>query len=142
MFSAAIANLLQYFSFPAEVIGVLLAYIEIRHPGLSRLLSARITDYGKRNAEVSLRDNIPAAGVIATIAVFVLFSVVIVVVDPPDWVIYGPLAVLILVSAALLVAAYWVPRRALGTIGLMIAGLGLLIELYQMLALASDPLNL
>ena len=137
MFSSAIANLLQYFSFPAELIGIFLAYIEIRHPDLANRFSERIVNYARKNAEVSLSDAVPVLHVLGIVTVFVFIGIATVIFNPPDWVIYGPLAVLITLTLAMFIAAYWIPKRALGTIGLMIAGIGMLIECYQVVVLVN-----
>ena len=137
MISTATANLLQYFSLPAELIGVMLAYIEIRHPVIANKLSAYIVEYEKLNAEVSISDNVPVVKAAIIISIFLLIGFLTIILDPPDWIIYGPVAVLVSILIAIFIASRWIPKRALGTIGLMIASFGLLIELYQFVALVS-----
>ena len=115
----------------------MLAYIEIRHPVIANKLSAYIVEYEKLNAEVSISDNVPVVKAAIIISIFLLIGFLTIILDPPDWIIYGPVAVLVSILIAIFIASRWIPKRALGTIGLMIASFGLLIELYQFVALVS-----
>ena len=50
-----------------------------------------------------------------------------------ETVVYVSIGVGITATLAYSVAARWVPDRAIGTIGLIMAGLGLISEFYQLL---------
>ena len=141
MLSSETASLLQYFTLPVELIGFLLAFVEIRFPILARRLSKVIVVSDASTQPINstvfrrkiLNRRIPGRTSILTVLTFIGISIAIVIFNPPDWLIYGPGGVMFAFWAGHAFAARWVPGRAVGTVGLIMAGFGLAAELYQVL---------
>ena len=145
-FSNEIAFTLQYITFPFEVFGLTLATIELRFPHTAK----RIHDYllkDKAWTEVELDrgfiDTIRKSKIV--LIVYILYSVLVFTMAyfKGDVVIavafiFVPL-ILIPVLASfmwLTLKGYgfltdWVPDRSVGTLGIIIAGFGVLGEAYQ-----------
>ena len=134
MLSAKLANLLQYFTFPVELVGFSLALIEIRFPHFASRLSHLIVKSADEPTQ-PLKSEVPLSKALVTIGLFLMIGLIIVLFSLPQWVVYGGGGVLFAFGVGHAIAARWVPNRAVGTVGLIMAGLGLVAELYQLMVL-------
>ena len=145
-FSNEIASTLQYFTFPLEVIGLTLAAIEVRFPKLAARMHQYLVqdqqefqkqfDYGfLKTLKTSYLVQITLILYLLAVLTFAYFE---------DNLIGGlvlAVAPLILIpflsfGSTLMLRAYifltnWVPERSVGTLGLIVAGFGILGEAYQ-----------
>ena len=124
-----ISDALQYFTLPVELIGFTLALIEIRFPVFASRLSKIIVKTEKRSS--GFNPDLSKLAAIASVCFFLSFGVAIVLFQIPEWLVYGGCGVVMSFGLGHTIAARWIPNRAIGTIGLIMAALGLLGELYQ-----------
>ena len=140
-FSNEMANTLQYFTFPMEVVGLTLAAIEVRFPGTAELLADRVSDWrslmgGK--IEHPLRFLLIAAAIFVTT---VSFGILQKDMSLNIWLLYSfqsfiyvtsfVICLPIVLAPLLLIAQKFVEGRTVGTLGIIIAGFGVLGEAYQ-----------
>lgn len=115
------ATTLQYYTFPLELIGLTLATIEVRFPRTAKRLAKYINKRGPRK-ELLIGLWIPVAIVLVLLVTFnesVVRSLL-------------PGVVLTFVLAAVYtISSNWVNGREVGTLGIIIAGFGVLGEAYQ-----------
>jgi len=158
-FNNETAHVLQYVTLPLEVFGLTLATIEVRFPSLALRISAFIkgewegvSRYPQRPVRgsrwywlelVGYWLKRPDTGLLVVLAavliVFLLFTLLasmplginVDVVAIPITEVALRLLPVIVVSAAVWISATWVEDRAVGTMGIVIAGLGVLGEAYQ-----------
>jgi hypothetical protein len=149
-FSNEISNTLQMFTFPMEVIGLTLAAIEVRFPVIAAKIQLSIED-DKSQTTAELE-----RGIIRTIKTSRILHVVLLMYFL--WAVFigystGKIAGgLFLAAAPIILIPFlyliiwlsvkgstfllnWVPDRSVGTLGIIIAGFGVLGEAYQFAAL-------
>ena len=145
-FSNEIAYTLQYFTFPSEVVGLTLAAIEVRFPRVA----ARMHQYFVQDKQDTQKEfnygfiKTLKTSYLVQIALVLYLLAVLTLAYFEDNVRLGvalaaaPLILIPLLSfgVTLMLRAYefltnWVPERSVGTLGLMIAGFGVLGEAYQ-----------
>ena len=135
-FSENMAYWLQFITLPLEVVGLTLATIEVRFPGIAEQLSNRVLAVVERNEleAGNMKRVIEPREVIATMLLIGVLVVIIFVTGNPWTSIFGFFGVALIVSLSYVVAVKWVPGRTIGTLGLIVAGFGVLGEFYQMVA--------
>jgi len=160
IFSNEIATTLQYFTFPLEVIGLTLATIELKFPSLTNRIGAYFADVEMQSKKRSfwIIDDVPKWSpfyklskqsrrrvviTILTLAMVTFVFVTIQMVREGQFLPAAGFTGLLLVSLVLgyglekLMAAFyqfintWVGGRTVGTLGIIIAGFGVLGEAYQ-----------
>jgi hypothetical protein len=158
-FNNEAAYVLQYVTFPLEVIGLTLATIEVRFPSLAVRISAFIKGEWE---ELSRYPDRPVRGsgwywlklvgywlkrpdtgllvvMVSLVLVFLLLTLLasmpiginVVVVAIPITEVALRVLPIIVICMAVWISATWVEDRAVGTMGIVIAGLGVLGEAYQ-----------
>jgi hypothetical protein len=136
IFSNDVSNTLQYFTFPLEAIGLTLATIEVRFPGTARWITNFVGDWRgllnhRLERPVRFFFNWMIVGIICLTIGFaskLLFFIIVV----PITVLF---AAFMLLAPLLIIAHTFVEGRAVGTLGIIIAGFGVLGEAYQFAAL-------
>lgn len=127
------ASTLQFFTFPLELIGLTLATIEVRFPMLAGQLANRVlavVEENEREAGNWKRVLKTRDAIIALLGIAVL--VIVIFTTGKAWTaILGFFLVAVVTSASYLIAVKWVPGRTIGTLGLIVAGFGVLGEFYQ-----------
>jgi hypothetical protein len=127
------------FTFPLEVLGLTLAAIEVRYPQAAKLIT-HVVAFQDRHTTLesfalrwrnsggfslsSFRMRIAILAVVITISVAVSLSIML------SLIIVG-----ITVFLMIRLTNRWVPERSVGTLGIIIAGFGVLGEGYQFTAL-------
>lgn len=152
-FNDEVAYVLQFYTFPMEAIGLILATIEVRFPLAAQKITLAINREWERYAEqqfnqlktTKLETNAGAFQRFWTrnsrllswlflwlplcILIFIgSYSGWIQVVSPQYLLLFFPL---LLVLGAVWFAVRWVEGRTVGTLGILIAGLGVCGEAYQ-----------
>jgi hypothetical protein len=123
-FSMEVATTLQYFTFPLEVVGLTFAAIEVRFPDKAKLI-ARIVQFQDRNTTLgSLRERWPR---VVLLAILMVASIAL------SWSITLIAVVFSAITFLMIrLTSRWVPDRSVGTLGIVIAGFGVLGEAYQL----------
>ena len=141
-FNNEIASILQYYTFPLEVVGLTLAAIEVRFPGTAELITNRVSDWRSLTSskiEHPLRFLLIVAVILIPPVFFRgLFTEEF---SQSNWmsisfqayVFIGAflICVPIVLAPLLLIAQTFVKGRTVGTLGIVIAGFGVLGEAYQ-----------
>ena len=153
-FNNETATLLQYFSFPLEVVGFSLAMIEIRFPALALSIIGFMNSYSEDSELVSVKvkwDKTLFRGfllstVLGAVMLFLAFvpralgvflgddEGILLLALVGSFLVYGAvyiLVIILLMRGLITMANRWVEGRAIGTLGLTIAGFGVLGEAYQ-----------
>lgn len=135
--STEFANALQFVTVPLEFVGILLAIIELRFPALSKIASRHILNEGK-----SYLGPLSYKQIIQT-SIGIGLGLVFTSIVGQSETAYALELLTFAISAIVcsyVVAAYWIPDRAIGSFGLCLAGFGLAGELFQLfINLATAP---
>ncbi len=132
-FSNEIAYTLQYFTFPLEIIGLTMASIEVRYPDKAVLISRIVSFQDKNTTLESFTDRWMNPSEFGSFRYKIIGLLILVAIS---------MAVSSTITLGLFILAFaiffmirltnrWVPDRAVGTLGIVIAGLGVLGEAYQ-----------
>lgn len=135
-FSNEFASTLQYFTFPLEVVGLTLAAIELRYPAQARIIT-RVVAFQDRNTTIesftnrwrnssdfpTFRYRIGLLVVLLAISTIVALSITL------SLIIFSTVVFLMI-----RLTNRWVPDRAVGTLGIIIASVGVLGDGYQFTA--------
>jgi len=132
-FSNDFAYTLQYFTFPLEVIGLTLAAIEVRYPDGARVITRVVAFQDKYTTLESFTDRWKNSSEFMTFRYKIITLLILVAIS---------MAASLLITLSLIIISIivffmirltnrWVPDRAVGTLGIIIAGFGILGEAYQ-----------
>ena len=147
IFNDDISNILQYVSLFLEIIGITLAFIEIKSPKIARFLEESIHDFenhlkdlGSRIASNKITQNLVTVFIVLLLiaiipALWGLFELPSFV-----WIIFFFIgAVFLFIIGVFLLVAFidslnsFSNGRAIGSLGICLASLGLFGEIYQIL---------
>jgi uncharacterized protein YacL len=131
--SAELANRLQYVTVLFELVGLTLAFIEIRFPKLalsvSKHIRHEIKDLGRSVSSLS-RGRLLEVLIGLVLGLILLYAL-------DTWGSPFIALTLLFVFLALIlsytIAAYWIPQRAIGGFGIALASFGVLGEIYQII---------
>ena len=145
-FSNEIASTLQYFTLPLEVVGLTLATIEVRFPRVAaRMHQYMLQDqnYVQKELDYGFLKTLKTSYFVGIALVLYLLAVLTFAYFEDNLIgglgfAVAPLILIPFLSfgSTLMLRAYgfltnWVPERSVGTLGLIVAGFGILGEAYQ-----------
>lgn len=153
-FNEEASSQIQYLTFPLEMLGFSLAFIEIRYPHIAKkiaqlqFVSAKLFDDSDKLPDASTRKKLnQTLGTFIVLALCILFLILIsgawatgniTEVYPIENRYIESLLVLLLILTTTAVifgiSSKWVRGREVGTFGLILAGMSLLGESYQFIA--------
>lgn len=136
IFTNEFAVILQYFTFPLEVVGLSLAALEVRFPKRARLVAKALKFQDERTTIESYIHRWKSSTAYTSFRYKVILLVVLILIS---LVVVPFITLLILISGITIflmirLTNRWVPERAVGTLGIIIAGFGVLGEGYQFTA--------
>ena len=143
MFTNAIADTVQLFSLPLEVVGLALALIEVRLPTIAGKITTEINRFiSDLLAENSTRAKLfvvwICSALLAATLRYIIETGVLGVTNLRQLIAVAVFFTLVLTVGIFFICDRWVPGRAIGTLGLILAGLGVLGEGYQVAVMLID----
>lgn len=139
-FSSEISDQLQLVTFPLEVFGLTLALVEVRFPRMANAVAERIRIESiafqkgltmKSKAISWLLPFLPSGLRTRLVSMLILLFPFIVLFVAPIDPITLPLVSVLAVIVAIWASVRWIPDKPVGTLGIFVAGLGVLGEGYQ-----------
>ena len=137
--SEDVAFHLQFITFPLELIGIVLALIEIRFPSLAISIAKYI--HAETSAEASDLGQTITRGQLAVFSIGgIAFLVILFFAPNPHTIVAGMVVVSAVVLVSFTISVKWIPGRTVGTLGVLVASFGLVGETYQVIFQISSVL--
>ena len=152
-FNDEVAYVLQFYTFPMEALGLVLATIEVRFPLVAQKITLAVNTEWEKYAETQIKEVDPprpeadasvfkqlwfhTSGPLRWLFLWLPLCILIFVGSYGGWIqVVMPQYLLLflpvlLVLGAIWFAVRWVKGRTVGTLGILIAGLGVCGEAYQ-----------
>ena len=132
-FSNEIAYTLQYFTFPLEVVGWTLASIEVTYPDGALLISRVVSfqDWNTTLESFTERWKNPSEFGSFRYKIIGLLVLVVISIGVSSIITLGLVILALAIFILIRLTNRWVPDKAVGTLGIVLAGLGVLGEAYQ-----------